>query len=302
MRLAAYFRKNLRDFEILCFTEKQCFLDFTATNISDIMLAAIDAGEAELYDNQTKLIILSDIREKQKEGYNLIYKYQSAKTILQKIEKLISCRCDNKKQNLNKASLYIGMYRPYGGSGIEVCLEAARMLSVFGRCLLISFEEFSNMKRYMEISSSGDLSDAIYYFRQEMFTENILDKTVICFENLDVLMPMENPVDLYCESTEELKSILACIEAMRRYDCILMDMGAVAGSRLELLAECEIIIAVADNDMEGKVRCLSEFLQNVLKVNTEISVFGTLELISGESENRLTDMVKAYFKGDCYEG
>lgn len=300
MRLAAYLRDNLKGFDILCYTNIECFMDFVEKNTPDVVLAAVNSCEAELLDGQDCLIVLSDESQEPGTGGNTIYKYQSVKLILEEIKKIAGLK-QCKKKNSGKTVLYVGMYRPYGSSGIETSLEAARCLAFYGRCLLINFEEFSDINRYVGAPVSGDLSDVIYHFRQGGFTESVLDMAAAHLGNLDVLIPMANPVDLYSESAAELKGILSCIEAMERYDYILLDMGPVAGTRIELLAECQIIIAVADDDMEGKVQSLSEFLKSAFAADTEVSVFGTLELMLEGNENRLGGLISACGKGNRYE-
>jgi cellulose biosynthesis protein BcsQ len=144
---------------------------------------------------------------------------------------------------LNKNCNIIGVYSPIKRSlKTSFCLTLGQILAKERAVLYINMEEYSGFSTIFQKEYKADLSDVIYYIRQDK--SNILVKLegiVDSVNNLDYIPPATSPMDIREVSKEDWQRLIHEINANSKYETIIIDFGDGVDGLIELLSECSQI-------------------------------------------------------------
>ncbi|WP_099467367.1 P-loop NTPase family protein [Konateibacter massiliensis] len=250
--LADFFNSKSSIFFAEAFTEEKSILDYIRENFVDILLIS-DRMNMELANQKNiGMTILISEQEAVLAGkkYPAIYKYQSAKAILKNIMNFYAEREDEPLSILNKKCKIIGVYSPVKRSmKTSFCLAMGQIMARERAVLYLNLEEYSGFSLLFQKEYKADLSDVIYYLRQDK--SNILVKLegiVESVNNLDYIPPVSSPTDIWEVKKEEWQRLFREISTNSKYDTVIVDFGDGGHGLLELLGECDQIYVPVRED------------------------------------------------------
>jgi hypothetical protein len=241
--LADYFNQKNSIFFSEAFTSENSILEYAAQNFVDIMLITDRMSIELLNKNNIGLLVLLSEYEAMKVVPNqlAVYKYQSAATILKSIMNYYAEKDDEPLAMLHKNCNIIGVYSPVKRSlKTSFCLTLGQILAKEKAVLYINMEEYSGFSSVLGQEYKADLSDVIYYLRQDK--SNILIKLegiVESLNQLDYIPPVASPMDIREVKKEEWQRLFREIRRNSKYEIIVIDFGEGVDGLLELLSECQ---------------------------------------------------------------
>lgn len=308
-------------FQTIAFTKEEKLIDYLEDNKADILLISVHSMK-EKYStlNAKQIVLLSEGRAPSEySSYPFIYKYKSAEKIVREIiEKYIEI---NKGDNLlivsedNKAKV-IGIYSPIGRSGkTTFALTLAQIISERMKTLFISLEEFAVFQEGMEASSTGNLADLMYYFKQNPETVSIkLQAIVQNINSLDYILPVYYSRDLREVNTKDWESLISAVAASNNYKCIVLDIGNMIGDLLSILNYCDEVYmpTVEDPVSELKIKQIENtilksnhngLMNKIIKTKVPLLDQNQLEYQKVETlgMSNIGDYIRALIKREQYE-
>lgn len=243
--LADYFNSKNNIFFAEAFTNEDSILEYAKEQFIDVLVVS-DKISIELINRKNiGIIILLSEQEAVFAGrsYKAIYKYQSAGNILKSIMNYYAEREEEPLAILNKKCKIIGVYSPVKRSlKSSFCLALGQIMAKDKAVLYLNMEEYSGFFVLFQKEYKADLSDLIYYLRQDK--SNILVKLegiVDSINNLDYIPPVSSPMDIREVKKEEWQRLFREISINSKYDTVIVDFGDGADGLLELLCECSQI-------------------------------------------------------------
>lgn len=243
--LVDYFNNKNNIFFAEAFTSEDSILEYAKEQFINVLLVS-DKINIELINKKNiGLTILLSEQEAVFAGknYKAVYKYQSAGNILKSIMNFYAEREDEPLAILNKKCQIIGVYSPIKRSlKSSFCLALGQILAKEKAVLYLNMEEYSGFSTLFQKNYKADLSDVIYYLRQDK--SNLLVKLegiVDSINNLDYIPPVSSPMDIRAVQKEEWKKLFREISKNSKYDTVIVDFGDGAEGLLELLGECSQI-------------------------------------------------------------
>lgn len=269
MNLVSFMNKrNYRECEIAGFTSVENVAQYLKNKSIEMLLVSdkIDAQKvSEL--NIDKIIVLSE-EEKVNTQQPTVYKYQSAQLLVREVmtyyakmeaaQMMASDRL-NMVQKIGVFSLSQPCQRMM--AAMSIAQEKGERESV----LYLNFEEYTGIRSLLDLEQIGDLSDFIYYFKNQR--EHLEEKLACLVQrrgNMDMLAPFTVGQDLYSVQMQEWKSILHEITLISHYRTIILDIG-VSAELLDWLGLCDEIYLVYEDCGEDRVRT-EEFKEYIRKV------------------------------------
>lgn len=244
--LADYFNEKKNGlFFAEAFSSAESLTKYLEENYIDILLVGDSVFDESLKSDNIKMTIIISEYELIKESstYPAIYKYQPAKNILKQI---ISYYAENENEPLSvisKSCNIYGIYSPVNRSlKTSFCLALGQILAREMAVLYINLEDYSGFSTIFGKEYSTDLSDIIYYLRQE--NSNILVKLESMVEtvnNLDYIPPAVSPSDIRDVSKDEWQKLITKLSTSSRYEAIIIDFGDGVDGLIELLMNCDRI-------------------------------------------------------------
>lgn len=233
-------------FRTIAFTEKTAFLEYAGKNPIDILLIKEEMMESILIEKDiAKIILLSEGQLSLEHAeYSSIYKYQSGDNIVREIlDYYVEVHGESAIISKSNETEIIGVYSPIGRTGkTTFSLIIGQQLATDASVLYINFEEFSAMDKLQHKSFSGDLSDLMYFFKQntEMLPAK-LKAIVHTIHGLEYIPPVVFSEDLRNISTKEWIDLIEKIADTAIYKKIIVDVGYMIKNVFELLQICNII-------------------------------------------------------------
>lgn len=243
--LAEYFNNKNSIFFSEAFTTQESVLEYATENYIDILFITDKINIDFINKRNVGMILLLSEQEAVHaiRNYPTIYKYQSAENILKNIMNYYAEKEDDPLSILNKNCTVIGVYSPVKRSlKTSFCLAFGQILAKEKRVLYINMEEYSGFSTLFQKEYRADLSDIIYYLRQDK--GNILVKLegiVDSVNNLDYIPPVVSPLDIQEIKKEDWQRLLHEISANSKYETIILDFGDGVDGLLDLLSECSQI-------------------------------------------------------------
>jgi hypothetical protein len=250
--LADYFNSKNSIFFSEAFTSEGSVLEYALENYIDILLIT-DKMNFELFNkkNVGMIVLLSEQEVIKAAGnYLTVYKYQAAGNILKSIMNYYAEKDDEPLSMLNKKCNIIGVYSPVKRSlKTSFCLALGQILAKEKAVLYINMEEYSGFSTLFQKEYKADLSDFIYYLRQDK--ANILVKLegiVDSVNNLDYIPPVSSPMDIREVQKEDWKKLFHELTFHSKYETVLIDFGDGVDGLLDLLSECsQVYMPVRDD-------------------------------------------------------
>lgn len=253
-------RKNNFILNCRMFTMKEGFLDYILKDdihillISDKYLEELKLiTEQKLSENIKNTIILMDENYKDNQTtYKTLYKYQSADLIAKEI---LTYYVNNSKTLLSnnlaegdKNTKIISIFSPSNYTlRTNFSYLLAETYAKKKKTLFLDLDLFSFLSILTEIPIGNRISELIYFLKND--NSNIIVKVNILIEQhngLDFIAGVEHGLDLYEISKEEIASLIEQIRSFSDYEVIIIDIGFINKTILELFNLSNIILIPND--------------------------------------------------------
>ena len=177
--------------------------------------------------------------------YPRIYKYQSCPQILRQAMDFyaeqaavvpgVMLRTEGMKR--------IAVYSPVGRTGkTGFALALGKEIAKKRRTLYLNLEEYSGFEELMGRGFDHNLSDLLYYVRQDnqnlLYKMNSMIQTV---NNLDYIPPVQMPADIRTTAWQDWERLLQMIMLDSSYEVIVLDIGCGIDENFQLLDLCKKI-------------------------------------------------------------
>lgn len=248
-------KKNI-PFEIQAFTTVESLIAYGRTRHIELLLISGKAMCREIRELDIgKMIILSEgVHPPELDSYPSVYKYQSSSDVIREV---MACYGEEKKtlpQNftvLKKTTEILGVYSPVGRClKTSFALTLGQILARDRAVLYLNLEEYSGFEELMGKGFAHNLSDLLYYVRQE--NQNLIHKMngmVQTVNNLDFIPPVQTPADIRATAWQDWERLLQMIVMSSSYEVIVIDIGNGIDENLSLLDMCSRIYMPVLSDM-----------------------------------------------------
>ncbi|MGI6095216.1 MAG: hypothetical protein ACOYBL_07255 [Lachnospiraceae bacterium] len=260
-------QKKSIPFEIQAFTSAQLVAAYAKEHAVEILLISDKAMCAEIAELEIgKIIILSEgVHAPLLDQFPSVYKYQSSDAVIREV---MACYGEGKEvQPLsvikNKTEL-IGIYSPVGRVlKTSFALTMGQVLARQKAVLYLNLEEYSGFETLFSQVYEHNLSDLLYYIRQDH--SNIvlkLNRIVQSVNNLDYLPPVLSPADIRSTTAQEWTQLIEEIVKNSVYETVILDFGDGVDDLYHILNLCDRIYMPVVNDMVSQAK-ISQF-ENLL--------------------------------------
>ena len=202
-----------------------------------------------------------------------VYKYQAASKILQEI--LVMIREPPKQKNERKltqaqAEGVIGVYSPVHRIGkTGFALKLGEQLGEEQPVLYLNLEEYAGVDHYLPMKEDGNLSDLLYYARQEDALFGLrIGKLVAQRGSLDYICTMPVTRDLRQVRAEEWLELLEKIRHHTIYQTVILDLGDSIQGLFEILRHCDRIYSPVINEAGAREK-MAQYVDNVKRLGYE---------------------------------
>lgn len=244
--LAEYFgRKNFL-MECRLFTQKSSLEEYLREYTVDVLLLGQEVRISELsyLGNAQNIMILSEgnmVCEESELDYPLLFKYQSAESMLTEIFRAIGVCGEEAGEGFTgeEKTQFMGIYRPYGQlPPIESFLRGKEEV----KTLWMDLELFSGVFGAGIASQKEEMrgmSELIFYLKQRSGKlawklQPLIQET----GGVDYIGPVEDYRDLYSLNREDIDLLLTVLAKETGYERVIFDIGYLNDSALYLLYCC----------------------------------------------------------------
>lgn len=251
--LAEYLcRKGHSMLETRLFTNLDMLKQCAEKGRIDVLLAGEEvAAEIRCLKSKiSQILLLSEGNQVcERSEYYLIFKYQSAQSIVKEVLAQIAeddTICCAQKFTLKRAVELVGVYAPYGGSGVtEYALSMASELAKHYKTLYINMELFQGLdflreeRKVRAEEFQRGMSEVIFYLKQRKEKLALkLETIVVSVDEVDHILAVEDYRDLYSLSCEDIRCFLKVLLQQTEYERIVFDIGYLGDSALYLMEQC----------------------------------------------------------------
>ena len=160
----------------------------------------------------------------------------------------------------------IGVYSPIGRCG-KTCLALAigQILAKEEKVLFVTLDTFTGFTGLLNERWKRDLSDLIYYYKQDRFHVIRLNSIVYYLGDMAWIPPIRIPQDYTQLSVQEMADLLERILQEGNYTTLVLDVGDYGRDALPLLEKCQVIYTPIREDpfSAEKMREFEEYLEAV---------------------------------------
>lgn len=189
----------------------------------------------------TSIPVLRLTEERSRETGKL-YKYQSARKILQTIEYTRRNRWKNLGDKTATMAKIRGVYAPVGGClKTSLAIVMGCLLSETRRVLYVNLEAHSGFSTILDCKSQLDLADLLAKMRQGQDEMEMLPQVIQSYEGLSYLAPVLWPEDIYETTLTEWKDLLGRLSGCGQFDEIILDVGQDIPYPEEVMLCCDRI-------------------------------------------------------------
>ena len=235
-RLSDYVNRKERGvFTSQAFTSKEKLAEYAAKHEIDVLLSGerTDSGDISEIPSGQK-IYMSEETERQMESGKEIYKFQSGDDIIREVMAVYSeipgIR-PNTAGSVDQSRRIIGVYSPVGRCG-KTCLALAigQILAKEEKVLFVTLDTFTGFTGLLNERWKRDLSDLIYYYKQERFHIVRLNSLVYYLGDMAWIPPIRIPQDYAQLTAQEMADLMERILRERKsYDTCPRHRGLRAG-------------------------------------------------------------------------
>lgn len=271
--LMDYFnRKSNSLFQTIVFTKPESIEEYSENNAIDIILMSEDiVYDISQLSNLKVIIILTEEKERNEyasDSYHCkclyLYKYQSAETMLQEISNLYLQHQKSSTTNIKGVPIsntkIILVYSPNCSSmQTSFSLLLAKAYSDEKKTLFLNLEQFSALSLLTRNEEVYNLSDLIYYLKQENSNSHLKINTLIQnIENLDYISGLENAFDLYEMTKENIFYLIEQLKLHNNYEVIIINVCFLNNIMLRLFDQSEYIYILKESN-EASRKKVEEF-------------------------------------------
>lgn len=263
-------KKNI-PFEIQAFTNVESLISYARGNPIELLLISGKAMCQEVRELEIgKVVVLSEgVHLPELDSYPTVYKYQSSDQLIREV---MACYGTEKVTFpavypiLKKKTEILGVYSP-GGCCLKTsfALTLGQILAKSKSVLYLNLEAYSGFESLFGKSFSHDLSDLLYFVRQDnpnlMMKMNSMIQTV---NNLDFVPPVQTPYDIRTAAWQEWERLLLELMRSSSYEIILLDIGEGIDEVFQMLEMCNVIYIPVLKDVVSEAK-ITQF-ENMLRV------------------------------------
>lgn len=247
-------KKNI-PFEIQAFTTVESLITYGKKTHIELLLISGKAMCREVRELDIgKTIILSEgVHPPDLDQYPSVYKYQASSDVIREV---MACYGEEKKQTsgqytvLKKTTEILGVYSPLGRClKTSFALALGQILAKERAVLYLSLEEYSGFEELMGKGFEHNLSDLLYYVRQD--NQNLIHKMnsmIQTVNNLDYIPPVRTPADIRGTAWQDWERLLDAVTLGSSYEVVILDIGNGIAENLQLLDLCKRIYMPVLND------------------------------------------------------
>lgn len=265
-RLSDYVnRKGKGFFSAQAFTSGERLVSFAKENRIDLLLTG------EPVDSETMMKIPSGrkIHLTEEPGNRVedkIYKYQSGDDIIREVMAVYGESETERPaffERNGKEKQMIGVFSPIGRCG-KTCLALAigQLLSREEKVLFVSLDTFTGFSGLFDERWKRDLSDLIYYHKQDRFNAIRLNSVIYYLGDLAWLPPIRFPDDYAQVTAAQMAGLMTKILEESSYTTLVLDIGDYGRQVLPLLETCQVIYMPVKEDVfsQAKMREFETFV------------------------------------------
>ena len=248
-------------FTVIPFTSLETLKEYGQGHSIEILLVsgAVPRDRIEGISARTVVVLAEGEIVPAEENYPRVYKYQSADSVIREV---MSYYCE-KPQSMfvavGKRARVMGIYSPVSRClKTSLALTMGQQLARDGKVLYISFEAFAGFTRLIDSGCRGDLSDILYFFRQDNFGIMRLKTMVYSWKDMDYIPPVRYPEDLEQLTGEEAGNLLESLASECGYEYVIADLGQTLCNIVPVLERCDVVYMPVKEDCVSAAR-LEEF-------------------------------------------
>lgn len=299
--IATYFQDKLgKSFDIYAFHTKEALMDFAREKRKkiDVYLGSSSLEASEKREMQVEQIVRFNQGE---QGILLegdeIYKYQPAERIMKEFLRICRFCTGISGTGFFENTKIIGVYSPIGRCGkTSMALVMGQLLAQNYKVIYVNLEEWPGFERVIGVYDGMDISDLIYYIKQErehlgMYINGMLLEV----NRLKILPPVKMAPDIQ-ELGQEVSKLLQEIAKSDAYDVILVDFGRQIKSMLPVLKDLEQLYmpVLKDGVSQAKLEQFFRFLRG--------SAYAELEQKIKQCKLRFTEQMECETVEELYYG
>lgn len=232
VKLADFFKaKSGLGYNVQVFTNIYSYLEFDKNNYTDILIISYTYGNflSDLLHTGQIYILSENSVDITLSEFVSIYKYQSTDNIIREVMTNYSAASSvNSILSIkNACSKIYSVYSPVKRCGkTTFALAMGCLLSKDESSLYLTLEEYSGLTLYTGTDYSGDLSDLIYFYRQNPYS---LDKKLLALShslhNLNFIPPIRFSSDFKCMHSSDWLDLFRAIASLGIYKNIILDLS-----------------------------------------------------------------------------
>lgn len=272
--ITTYFQDKLgKSFDIYAFHTKEALMNFAKEKRKkiDVYLGSGSLEDSEKKEIQVEQVVCFRQGDEASEG-DAIYKYQSAERIMKEFLRICRFCTGLSGTGFMEDTKIIGVYSPVGRCGkTSLALVMGQVLARSYKVIYVNLEEWPGFERIIGAYDGMDISDLIYFIKQER--ENLgmyINGMLLEVNQLKILPPVKMAPDIQELGTEVTK-LLQEVAKSDAYDVILVDFGRQLKSMLPVIGDLEQIYmpVLKDGISQAKVEQFIRFLRSSVYAEEE---------------------------------
>lgn len=307
LKLAEYFNlKSGLNYSVSVFTDYESLEIFLSESFIEVLLISDEfRSHVSSIRNVTNIFVLTEGNvDSILKQYHSLYKYQPSDCILRDV---MSCYASSSSNAMIMTTLalsakIIGVYSPVKRCGkTSFAIAYGCIASLTEPSLYINLEEYPGFSFFVEEHALGDLSDLLYFYRQN---PGNIDKKLLAlshtYHNLTYIPPMHFSYDIKNMEGADLTGFIDAISKTNHFQNIILDISDSVKDIPELLGICDVIYMPTTEDAISRHK-IDDFFQNTaslyktpLQDKTEIITLPFVDdrLFASASQSRTGDFME----------
>lgn len=248
-------QKKALPFEVQAFTGPEALCGYAGERHVEILLISGRAMcDAVRRLKVGMLVILSEgAPSPELDRYPSVYKYQSSDNVVREV---MSCYgaarpAEEPGAVLKRTAEVIGVYSPVGRvQKTSFALTLGQILARDRAVLYLNMENFSGFERLTGKSYERDLSELLYFARQD--TAGLacrVSAAAQSMQNLDFIPPAQSPADIQSTPAEAWMRIIEAVQKESAYEILILDIGDGVAELFRILERCQRIYMPIRSDI-----------------------------------------------------
>lgn len=257
-------QKEKVPFTVVPFTSLELLREYAEKHRIEILLISDEVPSEETGGINARSVVTlasGEVVSVTDADYPAVYKYQSADSVVREVMARYCDRpADEKFVALKKRAKVLGVYSPVGRCfKTSMALLMGQQLARDGKTLYVGFEEFSGLQRIIGEQHKNNLSDVLYFMRQDGLDVVRLRSLVYTWKDMDYIAPVRYPEDMEQLSGDEAGQLLEILASECGYESVVVDVGRPGRNLLPVLGCCDVIYMPVKED-EVSAAKLEEFM------------------------------------------